>query len=144
RWRSPHRDSGRFIARREQSYGADLWSYVELRDGAVTHLVDLPTDTRTPDACGCDEAWQLQMAIDATNGRPQRFRLRTAPPNGTTIVDFFLPIPRWARRKFDALGEKVTPVKCLLSYKFAHAIADVAIECVTGELWLSESSAPKT
>jgi hypothetical protein len=112
---------------------------VELHDGEVTHLVDFPTETRTPDARGCDEAWQLQLAIDATNGRAQLYRLRALPPNGTIIVDLFSPIPRWARRRFDALGEEVGAIKSLLSYKFSQAIAEAVQQCLTQDLWLSEA-----
>src|SRR5438445_8548354 len=141
RWRPPRRESGRFVARREQSYGADLWAYVELHDGEVTNLIDFPTETRAPDARGCDEAWQLQMAIDAKNGRGQQFRLRASPPSGTIIVDLFSPIPRWARRRFDALGEEDAPIKSVLSYRFSQAIAEAVQRCLTEDLWLSETVA---
>lgn len=140
RWRPPRREHGRFVARREQSYGADLWCYVELKDGEVTHLVDFPMDTRTPDTRGCDEAWQLQMAIDATNGGAQRFRWRPSPPSGAIIVDLFSPVPRWVRRKFDALGEEVAPLRSLMSYRFPDAITAAIDQCLRNELWLSEVS----
>jgi hypothetical protein len=141
RWRSPRRESGRFVARREQLYGADLWTYVGLVDGEVSHLVDLPLDSRTPDARGCDEAWQLQMAIDVVNGHPQRFRLRPSPPDGWIVVDFFSPLPRWARRKFDVLGEEVAPFRSLLSYRFTTTIGEAINSCLRDELWLAQDCA---
>ena len=33
RWADPHAQSGRFVARRSQAYGADLWCYLEMRNG---------------------------------------------------------------------------------------------------------------
>ena len=74
RWREVRADSGRFVARRDQAYGSNLWCYVELSNGEPQRLLDFPlAGSRWR---GCDEAWRLQMAIDAQRGAPQRFRLQ--------------------------------------------------------------------
>lgn len=138
RWRDPKQKSGAFIARREQRYGADLWSYVKLSDGEVTHLVDLPLDSRSTAERPCDAAWHLQMAIDAVRGHPQVFQLRARPPAGSIVVDFFSPVPHWARRRWDVLGEEVPRQRSLFSYRFPEAeFVDVQRTFAT-ELWLGE------
>lgn len=140
RWRTPKGRSGRFVARREQQYGADLWAYVELSKGEVTRLLDLPFDSQAPEARGCDQAWQLQLAIDAVAGRPQRFRLRSSAPPGPVIVDLFSPIPQWARRKFDVLGEEISPSRSLLSYRFDQSVFETVRRSLQEELWLEETT----
>jgi hypothetical protein len=137
RWAEPTRKTGRFVARREQRYGADLWSYVELANGTVTHLVDLPLGARA-DMRPCDAAWHLQMAIDAIAGRPQRYRRRPAPPAGAVLVDFFSPVPLWARRRWDVLGEEIARSGSLFAYRFpADVFADVE-RTLHSDLWLAE------
>ena len=116
RWVEPRSHTGRYVARRRQAYGADLWCYVLLRDGQPERMVDLlHAGSRWR---GCDEAWRLQLAIDANRGEPQRFRLRegvrrgrdtrvvlTGPRLGTTSMgrgwrtsgEFWMPIRLSAR-----------------------------------------------
>jgi hypothetical protein len=137
RWAVPIRKSGRFVARREQRYGADLWSYVEVVSGVVTHLVDLPLDMRTAER-PCDAAWQLQMAIDSLAQRPQVYRRRSAAPPGSVLVDFFSPVPLWARRRWDVFGEEIVRSGSLFSYRFPiEVFADVE-RTLQAELWLRE------
>jgi hypothetical protein len=40
RWVMPKRQSGRFVGRRPQAYGADLWCYMEVADGTVKRLLN--------------------------------------------------------------------------------------------------------
>ena len=137
RWTEPAGKSGRFVARREQRYGADLWSYVDLSGGAVTHLVDLPISARA-DVRSCDAAWHLQMAIDQQAGRPQRFHRRPVAPAGSVIIDLFSPVPLWARRLWDVLGEEVPRSRSLFAYRFpAEVFADVE-RTLRDDLWLAE------
>lgn len=137
RWSEPMRKSGRFVARREQRYGADLWSYVELKGGTVTHLVDLPLG-KQGEMRPCDAAWHLQMAIDALAGRPQLYRLRSTPPAGSVLVDFFSPVPRWARRRWDVLGEEILRCGSLFSYRFPTEVFDDVRRTLHASLWLAE------
>lgn len=137
RWADPTRKSGRFIARRAQRYGADLWSYVELMNGAITHLVDLPIGIRS-EMRPCDAAWHLQMAIDTLAGRPQLYRHRPSPPSGLVLVDFFSPVPLWARRSWDVLGEEIARSGSLFAYSFpVDVFADVE-GTLHSALWLAE------
>lgn len=135
RWVEPHAQSGRFVARRSQAYGADLWCYVQIRDGSPERLIDLPVaGSRWR---GCDEAWHLQMAIDAQRGEPQRFRIRPGP-NGTQVMEFFSPVPMWARRRWDALGEPVSASGCLFAYRLAEAELGEELRFAREALWLDE------
>ena len=135
RWIEPRLESGRFVARRSQAYGAPLWCYVQLRKGTPEYLIDLPiSDGRWR---GCDEAWHLQMAIDAQRGEPQRFRVRAGPAH-TRVVEFFSPVPMWARRRWDAVGEPVPVSGCLLAYRLTEAELEEELRFTREALWLEE------
>ncbi len=135
RWVNPRSQFGRFVARRSQAYGAPLWCYVQLREGNPERLVDLPiAGSRWR---GCDEAWRLQMAIDAQRGEPQRFRVR--PGLGDTrVMEFFSPVPMWARRRWDAIGEPVPGSGCLFAYRLAEAELNEEMRFAREALWLDE------
>ncbi|WP_179857056.1 hypothetical protein [Streptomyces sp. OV198] len=118
RWRSLETaDSGDFVARRPQAYGADLWCFVRVERGVPRALVDLPVDDLT--AAGCDEAWRTQAAIDALTGTPQEIHLRLAP--GTPAdrrLDLFSPVPGWAQRYLELVGIPVSQARgALVSYR---------------------------
>jgi len=136
RWVVPKAQSGRFVARRAQTYGADLWCYVELRDGHPERMIDLPV--RGGRWHGYDEAWRLQMAIDAKLGRPQQFRVRAG--RGAAILELFSPVPSWARRRWDALGEPAGSSGCLFSYRIATAEIDEERRFARESLWLEETN----
>ncbi|WP_156746880.1 hypothetical protein [Mycobacterium sp. E2733] len=96
-------DSGEFVARRPQAYGADLWCALRVSNGVPQRLFDFPVDN--PDVPGRDEAWRLQAAIDAVRGTPQLYRMRpTDGPNSDGIVDFFSPLPGWAERRLQLVA----------------------------------------
>lgn len=135
RWVEVRSQTGRFVGRRSQAYGAPLWSYVQLRNGSPERLIDFPVaGSRWR---GCDEAWRLQMAIDATRGEPQRFRMRRGPGE-TQVIEFFSPVPMWARRRWDAVGEPVPSSGCLFAYKLPKAECAEEVRFVRDELWLEE------
>lgn len=140
RWVDPRAQSGHFVARRSQAYGADLWCYVEMRDGNPERLVDLPVaGSRWR---GCDEAWHLQMAIDAQRGEPQWFRIRPGP-EGARVMEFFSPVPMWARRRWDAVGEPVSASGCLFAYRLADAELAEELRFAREALWLDETTGSK-
>lgn len=103
RWRSPVRsDEGRFVGRRPQAYGSDLWTYVELSEGFATRAIDLPVQDAL--ARGCDEAWRLQAALDYRGGNPQVVRARRLTGGETHLVCLYSPLPSWAQRRLDLVG----------------------------------------
>jgi hypothetical protein len=137
RWVQPRAQTGRFVGRRSQAYGADLWCYVEMDQGRPRKFLDLPL--RGSRARGCDEAWRLQAAIDAQRGASQRFRVRQGPMGSKTkVIDFFSPVPMWARRRWDAVGEPVVNSGCLFSYCFLESEIDEELRFVHEKLWLAE------
>ena len=135
RWVDPRKRSGRFVARRDQAYGAPLWSYVHLTDGEPRKLVDLPLPKSQ--WRGCDEAWHLQMAIDASRGGPQRFAIRLGPDD-TRIIAFFSPVPMWAQRRWDAVGERVPSDRCLFAYQMAKDEVLQEVGFIRRALWLDQ------
>lgn len=137
RWTESRTQSGRFVARRSQAYGAPLWSYVEMRNGNPERLVDFPAASSR--WRGCDEAWHLQMAIDAQRGEPQRCRVRPGPA-GTHVMEFFSPVPMWARRRWDTVGEPLTASACLFAYRVADAELEEELQFARAALWLNVRS----
>jgi hypothetical protein len=135
RWVEPRTQSGRFVARRSQAYGANLWCYVQVRDGCPERLIDLPTSLGR--WRGCDEAWHLQMAIDAHYGKPQRFRVRPGPA-GSRLLELFSPVPMWARRRWDAVGEPTPCYGCLFAYRLAPTELGEELRFARQALWLDE------
>ena len=134
RWTEPRTKTGRFVARRQQAYGADLWCYVQLTNGQPERMIDLPQ--RGSRWRGCDEAWHLQMAIDAQRGSPQRFR---ATPSGDAVVlEFFSPMPAWARRRWDAIGEPVPSAGSLFAYRIPTTEIEEERRFAREALWLEE------
>lgn len=135
RWTSADSLSGRFVARRSQAYGGDLWCYIEMKDGRPERLLDLPLpDSRWR---GCDEAWRLQMAIDAYKGSAQVYRVHVSPGN-SHVMQFFSPLPMWARRRLDTIGQLVSSPGCLFAYEFAKSELLEEVRFAKEVLWLEE------
>lgn len=135
RWVEPRSQTGLFVGRRSQAYGADLWCYVQVRDGRPERLIDLPVaGSRWR---GCDEAWRLQMGIDSRRGEPQRFRVRQGP-RGAVVLELFSPVPMWATRRWDAVGVPISSPGCLFAYKFIDNEIEEELRFAQEGLWLEE------
>lgn len=136
RWQPARSQSGTFIVRRPQAYGADLWGYGELEAGGLVRLIDLPgTGSRWR---GCDVAWRIQMARDALAGRHQCYRLSSLPEG--VRFDFFWPIPDFARRRLAALGQILPADNCLMSYLVGADDADEEAAFLSDYLFLQPSA----
>lgn len=138
RWRTPTAtDTGDFVARKPQAYGADLWCLIQVEAGVPTRLIEFPVDD--PVVPGRDEAWRYQAAVDAQRDVPQQFRLRRgATPNADVTLDFFSPLPGFAERylQFAGLALGKTP-GALFSFRLpAAAVADVTA-FLTDLLWMN-------
>ncbi|GGU90070.1 hypothetical protein GCM10010182_00650 [Actinomadura cremea] len=131
-------DSGLFVARRPQDYGADLWCVVLVSEGTPLRLIDLPVDD--PAAPGHDEAWRVQAALDAVGGSPQVFR--TGPCSATSAgrtVDFFSPLPQWAERNLELAGMPVPRTAgALRSYRIPEAAIQSLAHFLTNMLWMRQ------
>lgn len=134
RWTLVGSQTGRFVGRRSRAYGSDLWCYVELREGEPERLIDFPVVSSR--WRGCDEAWQLQMAIDALRDEPQCFTVQTGPGASVTL-EFFSPIPLWGRRRLDAVGEPLSGRKCLFAYRLPRSEFEEEARFLSDELWLT-------
>jgi len=133
RWSAPKVLDGRYVGRRKQAYGADLWCYVELRAGEPERFIDLPAaHSRWR---GCDDAWRLQMAIDAVRGSPQV--VRTTERGEDTLLEVFSPVPMWCRRRWDALGEPVDQRGCLFAYTIPTPEISEELHFAEQMLWIT-------
>lgn len=137
RWSTPGNLSGRFIAKRPQSFGGSIWCYVELAGGIVNRFVDIPIPNKGPRQRSCDIAWRAQMAIDALKGTPQRFRMRES--QSSSFIDFLSPIPMWAERKLIAVGSSAQPEGCLFSYRISNDELTDVVDFLTNFLWLKST-----
>lgn len=133
RWVAPKRETGCFVARRPQAYGAPLWGFALLTDGALTKFLDVPL--RRDKWRGSDFAWHLQMAIDSCRGSPQRYRRRSTPEG--TCLDFFSPLPLWAERRLAIIGRPVERERCLFTYQIPEAELAAEEEFLQKRLWLA-------
>ena len=134
RWEEAKNNTGRFVARRPQAYGNDLWCYVELMQGQVVKFLDFPLENSG--LRGCDEAWRLQLAIDAERGEPQRFRVRQE--SRCNIVEFYSPLPIWALRRWDIMGEPTRATSALFAYRFQDNEVSEETEFMRRRLWLEQ------
>ena len=135
RWTPPGTLSGNFVVRRPQTFGADLCGYAQVSGGEPLKLLDLPLHGDR--WRGCDAAWRIQMAIDSVTGRPQEYRLRAA--EGGKILDFFSPIPKWARRRLAIIGSEVPPAGCLMSFLVPEAEVTTEQEFLKNLLFLART-----
>ncbi len=136
RWRVPKRqDSGRFVGRRPQAFGADLWCYLELRDGEVVRLIDLPIQDRL--ARGCDEAWRLQAALDSLRGAPQKVRV-AAGGQGSRLIHLLSPVPSWSQRRLDVVGTRlVRHTGALRSYSLEAEEIGEELAFLNAMMWIN-------
>lgn len=135
RWSNGAGLSGRFVCRRPQMYGADLWGFCELDKGNVARFVDFPL--RGSRFRGCDAAWRLQCAIDSTRGEPQTYRLVVLTDEATRF-DFNSPLPSWVERRFVALGSRCKGQGLVVFVVPNHAASELQ-GFVERAIWLRRS-----
>ena len=133
RWTVPTKESGTFLARRPQEFGAAIWCVAHLEGGLAVRFLDLPLERSR--WRGCDTAWHLQMAIDHCRGTPQRYR-RTL--DGESVrFDFYSPLPQWSQRRLMIFGRSIPPERSLISYLLPPAEAETEEQHLQQALWLS-------
>jgi hypothetical protein len=133
RWLAPKRETGCFIARRPQAYGAPLWGFAHLSDGVLDKFLDFPP--RRDRWRGSDFAWHLQLAIDACRGSPQKYRRRRTPYG--VSLDFFSPLPLWAERRLAIIGRPVERDRCLFTYQLPERELAAEDSFLQKRLWLA-------
>jgi hypothetical protein len=140
RWRPPaSADTGDFVGRRPQAYGADIWCVVRLVNGNPDRLIDLPVRRSVSPAR--DDAWRLQAAFDAERGTPQVARTHAildATSTTECVVDLFSPLPSWAERYLELVGRAVDKSPgALFSYCIPLGALEELRSVLTGTLWMS-------
>ena len=136
RWLTPTNQTGVFVARRPQVYGAAIWCFVQLKDGVAVRLLDFPLDKSR--LRGCDTAWHLQMAIDHVRDFSQQYR-RINNEDGVRF-DFFSPLPQWSERRLMIFGRAVSRDRSLFSYLLPHSEAKTEEQYLQSMLWLSPTN----
>jgi hypothetical protein len=143
RWRAPAAtDTGDFMARRPQAYGADLWCLIRFQAGEPQRLIDLPVND--PVVPGRDEAWRYQAAVDAERGVGQRFRIRTSVLAEEDVTfDFFSPLPGFAERYLQLAGLALgkTP-GALFSFRVPLGASGDVAAFLRDMLWMAQEEAP--
>ncbi|MBB5360541.1 hypothetical protein HDE76_003785 [Rhodanobacter sp. ANJX3] len=91
RWVEPALRTGLHLIRAKRSFGADAWLLASLRDGVVERSIPLGgidnTMTRS-----CDVAWLTQLAMDATAGHPNGYRIVKERDGWRLTLNFPLPL----------------------------------------------------
>ena len=132
RWCVPTSQTGTYLARRPQEFGAPQWCVAELFDGIPKRIVNLPPANYR--WRGCDAAWHLQLAIDHCAGQPQQYR-RSATGGGARF-DFFSPLPLWAQRRLMIFGEERSRHKSLFAYEVRNSEVENEEKYLQEHLWL--------
>ena len=135
RWVAPTKQTGVFVARRPQEFGARMWCLIRLEEGVPVRLLDFPFEKTRWRAC--DTAWHLQMAIDHCRNHPQQYRRR--PESGGVQFDFFSPLPQWSQRRLMVFGNPVPPKRCLFSYLVPSDQVETEEGFLHSRLWLSRT-----
>jgi hypothetical protein len=139
RWVTPRRETGCFVARRPQAYGAPLWGFAHLSDGVLDKFLDFPP--RRDRWRGSDFAWHLQLAIDACRGSPQKYRRRQILDG--VCLDFFSPLPLWAERRLAIIGRPVERNRCLFTYQLPERELAAEESFLQKRLWLAATESSR-
>jgi len=134
RWVEPKSSSGRFVARRPQAYGNELWCYMLLEEGRVKKVLDIVGDDQER---ACDTAWRLQAAIDCLRGKPQAFSV--SADSATCRIRLYSPVPQWAQRRWDILGEPIS--EAFLQWSLSPEDLEDERSFARDILWLQEVEA---
>jgi hypothetical protein len=138
RWGPPERSqTGFYIARRPQKYGASLWCLAELHNGNLRRFKDLSVagDRLRP----FDIAWRIQAALDARAGKPQSFRISTKDAS-TALFRFYSPLPSWCERYLAVAGQKTKADRCLFSFELPASQSLYGAQFLQEALWMTEAS----
>lgn len=133
RWTKLKKQTGRFIARRSQGYGAPLWCYIEATEGIVNRLIDFPLfEDRWR---GCDEAWHLLQALDSPQ-HPQQLRIRPGRTTQEALLELYSPVPEWAVRRWEAIGSRTVSRGALMTFVIASSQVDAECNFAKERMWL--------
>jgi len=133
RWTSLKDQTGTYVARRPQQFGSPLWGYVEVRNGSPVRFLDFPL--KNLKFRGCDYAWYVQMAIDHLNRNPQKYKRHRI--GDEILLEFFVPLPLWARRRLSVSGTESVGLNSLFSYSLPIRDSFEEERFLNEQLWLT-------
>lgn len=131
RWSTLKDESGLFVARMPKLYGAPLWLVIEADKGVIRRSMLLPS--RGSRARACDEAWRLQLALDAGDGHAASYRVQADDMGATLHLDF--PIPFEARRRLILIGAKRRNDDAYLSFWVPQSQLETEERYLQQHLW---------
>lgn len=136
RWTPVANETGNYICRRPQKFGAAQWCYASFDNGQLTKFIDIPTRFNSVAQRQCDVSWLIQLAVDHENNTPQQYSVRSN--NRGPVIDFYSPIPLWAERKLIAIGTAAEPINCLFSYNISSQELLIEENFLSEYLWLTK------
>ncbi len=140
RWVTPQAESGLFVARAAQPYGAPIWYMADINEGRFTRSLVLPFHDIPTRAC--DQAWRLQLAIDAEAGHPATYRMSSSE-GGIRVLPSF-PLPLAEKRKLLYLGGVASHSARYDSSFWVPNDVCAAAEQILASLWLRRLDEPLT
>ncbi|WP_298189056.1 hypothetical protein [Metallibacterium sp.] len=133
RWREPGDAAGLYIGRADQEFGTAVWYLASLVDGIVARSMVLPLSEAAGRAC--DQAWRIQLAIDASRGHPATYAVR--PAEGGMRLGVSFPLPAIAKRQLLYLGGMKGDAD---GRQFSYWLPDLALrlaeDYLQSEFWL--------
>lgn len=100
RWIPDAVTTGLAIGRAQPEFGLPLWFVATLAAGRIERALSLPL-ADMPDRA-CDQAWRIQLALDAQRGAPGRYK--ACPEADGIRVSVSFPLPLGAKRRLVLLG----------------------------------------
>ncbi len=135
-WVAVEKHQGRYVCRRPQAYGSDLWGVVLLSEGKPQKLVDLPY--LDGNQRGCDEAWRVLLALYNEAGKPQQFDVLEGSERSEVAFDF--PVPLWVQRRLEVVGVRVTHQTRMFCYSISNGAMQAEREFLNSSVWMIQST----
>jgi hypothetical protein len=135
-WVAVETHQGRYVCRRPQAYGSDLWGVVLLSEGKPQKLVDFPY--LDGNQRGCDEAWRALLALYNEAGKPQQFDVLEGPESSEIAFDF--PVPLWVQRRLEVVGARVTHQTRMFCYSISNRAMQAEREFLNSSVWMIQST----
>jgi hypothetical protein len=133
RWKNPTNETGNFVCRRPQAYGAPIWGMCKVEDGITKKHLSFPY--KYSPWRGCDQAWHIMLGVDSMEGMPQEIVVQEE--RESVKILFFSPIPMWAIRRLLLIGKPIPNASALYGFTVPVREFDSELEILKNNLWLS-------
>lgn len=139
RWHELKDESGLHVARLPKAYGAPLWVLIDVDRGVVKRSQLLPLKGSRCRAC--DDAWRLQLAIDANDGHAATYRVQREQDGSMLSLDF--PLPAEARRRLVLIGGRRRTDASHLSFWIPQSQLETEERYLQEQLWFRRADISK-